>query len=116
MVDKKVAEYINKQKPSQKEICLVLREIILRTCPGIKEKMRWGAIVYGGGRYYLGVVRYGVNLGFAIGGLTKEEIGLFEGSGKTMRHIKINSVKEIDEKKLVKLIEMVYQKAVCRTC
>jgi len=54
-----------------------------------------------------------VHVGFAINGLSKEEIGLFEGSGKTMRHIKIHSLEEIDEKKLVKLIGLVDQKSIC---
>jgi len=39
---------------------------------------------------------------------------LFEGSGKTMRHIKIPTLEDVDEKKLVKLIEMVDEKAACR--
>jgi hypothetical protein len=81
--------------------------------PKTKEEMRWGALVYDGGRYYIGVVRYGVNLGFAIKGLNKEEVGQFEGGGKTMRHIKIKSLKDIDEKKLVGLIKLVKKKASC---
>lgn len=106
-MDKKITDYLNKQKPPQKEICLALRKIILKRLPKVKEEMKWGAIVYDGGRYYIGVVKYGVNLGFAINGLTKEEIGLFEGGGKTMRHIKIKNIKDIDEKRLVKLIKLV---------
>ena len=31
-------------------------------------------------------------------GLSKKEVDFFEGSGKTMRHIKIHSLKDIDEK------------------
>jgi len=38
---------------------------------------------------------------------------LFEGSGKTMRHIKIHSIDDIDEKKLVELIKMVDKKTTC---
>ena len=51
-----------------------------------------------------------VHIGFAITGLNKEEIGLFEGTGKTMRHIKIHTLESIDEDKLVKLIKMVDRK------
>ena len=32
---------------------------------------------------------------------------MFYGYGKLMRHIKINSLKEIDEKKIVKLLKIV---------
>ncbi len=39
-----------------------------------------------------------------------------QGSGKTMRHIKINSLKEIDEKKLIELIKLVHKKVSCGSC
>jgi hypothetical protein len=108
-----VEEYINKRKSPAKEICRRLRRIILKTLPDVKEEMKWGAIVYGSGKFYIGAVKYGVNLGFAIKGLSKEEIGFFEGTGKTMRHVKILSVDEIDENRLIRLIKMVEKKAVC---
>ena len=55
-----------------------------------------------------------VHVGFAITGLNKDEISLFEGSGKTMRHIKILTLEDIDQKKLVRLIELVNKKAICK--
>ncbi len=57
-----------------------------------------------------------VYVGFAITGLNKDEIDLFEGTGKTMRHIKIPKIENIDQEKLVKLIEMVNKKAICKPC
>jgi hypothetical protein len=48
--------------------------------------------------------------------LNEEEISLLEGGGKTMRHIKIPTLENIDEKKLVKLIKMVDKKAICKPC
>jgi hypothetical protein len=104
-MDKKVREYIEKQKPLQKEICLKLREIILKTFPDIKEEMKWGVPTFSGGKFYIGTLKDHVNLGFSINGLTKEEIALFEGSGKTMRHIKVRTLKDIDEKRIVKLLK-----------
>jgi hypothetical protein len=115
-MDKKIADYINKQKSPNKEICFELRKIILKLYPKIKEEMKWGAIVYDGGRYYIGVVKYGVNLGFAVGGLNKEEIKQFEGNGKTMRHIKIETLSDLDEPRLTRLIKLVHDKAVCKPC
>lgn len=115
-MDQKIAEYIKKQPSPQKEICLALRKILLKLYPKIKEEMKWGAIVYDNGRYYIGVVKYGVNFGFAIDGLCKKDIGKFEGNGKTMRHVKIETCKDIDEKKLIELIELVKKKASCKGC
>ncbi|HNU39939.1 MAG TPA: DUF1801 domain-containing protein [Methanothrix sp.] len=111
MSDKKVDEYIETQKSPQKEICMKLRTIIFKTFPDIKEKMKWGVPSYAGGKYYFVALKTHVNLGFSIKELSKEEIALFKGSGKTMRIIEIKSEKEIDEKQIVKLLKMVKEYA-----
>lgn len=76
--------------------------------------MGWGVITFSAGKFYIAAMKNRVHVGFAINGLTKDEIGLFEGSGKTMRHIKIATLEDIDQKKLANLIEMVDRKAVCK--
>jgi len=40
-------------------------------------------------------------------GLSQEEKRLLEGSGRTMRHIKTHSLKDIDDKKIGNLLMMV---------
>jgi hypothetical protein len=113
-MDKRIADYINKQRSPQKEILKKIRRLILKTLPGCREKPAWGVIGFARGKFYLAAIRDRVHVGFAINGLSKKELALFEGGGKTMRHIKIHSLKDIDEKKLVKLIKMVDKKAVCK--
>ncbi|AKB84522.1 DUF1801 domain-containing protein [Methanococcoides methylutens] len=105
-MNKKVLEYINKQKPSQKEIIERLRDIILRTYPDIEEELKMGVPWYEG-KYYIVGLKDHVNLGFSIEGLSEEEKKLFEGTGKTMKHIKIFSPEEINEEKIVKLLKVV---------
>ena len=105
-MDNKVNEYIEKQMAPQKEICQKLREIIISTFPNIVEKMKYG-VPYYGNKYYIVALKTHVNLGFSIKGLIKEEISFFEGSGKTTKHIKINTLKNIDEKKIIKLLKMI---------
>ena len=100
-------DYIDKQKSPQKEICTTLREIILKTFPGISEEMKWGVPVYDGGKFYIGAVKIGVNLGFSMEGLTIKEMEKFEGKGKLMRHIKIVNEKEINEKAIIELLHIV---------
>ena len=112
-MDKKVKEYIEKQPSPQKEILLKVREIFLKTLPDCKEKMTWGVVVFGDNKFYIASMKTRVHVGFSINGLSKEEIKLFEGSGKTMRHIKIHSLSDIDEKKLEQLIKMVDKKSTC---
>jgi hypothetical protein len=112
----KVTEYINKQKSPQKEICQKLRTIILQTFPQINEEMKAGVPCYGitkeefYGKYYIVSLKDHVNLGFSLKGLSKEEISLFEGTGKTMKHIKVYTLEEIDEKKIVFLLKLVNEK------
>ena len=113
-MDEKVDEYIKKQKSPQKEILEKLRKIFQKTLPTSDEKMRWGVITYSEGKFYIAAMKNRVHVGFAITGLSKDEVSLFEGSGKTMRHIKISTLEDIDEKKLVNLIEMVDKKAICK--
>jgi len=115
-MDKKVDEYIKKQKSPQKEICQSLRKIILKTIPDINEELKVGVPCYGCtkddlcGKYYIASLKDHVNLGFSLKGLTKDEQKLFEGTGKTMKHIKVYSLKEMDEKKIAKLIKLVNEK------
>ena len=112
-MDEKVKEYIEKQKSPQKEIIKRIRTIILDTFPDCDEKSAWGVISYRGNKFYLAAMKTRVHVGFAITGLSKEEIELFEGSGKTMRHIKIPTIDDIDEKQLKKLLTLVDKKAKC---
>ena len=81
-----------------------------------EEKMGWGVITFSAGKFYIAAMKSRVHVGFSITGLNNDEVSLFKGSGKTMRHIKIPALEDIDEKILVKLIEMVDKKAICRPC
>jgi len=112
-MDEEVEKYIEKQQAPQKEILKKVRDLILESLTDCEEKVAWGVVTFAEGKFYIAALKNKVHVGFAINGLSKEEISQFEGSGKTMRHIKIHSLSDIDEKKLVKLIKMVDKKAVC---
>ncbi len=114
-MDKQVADYIKGQKSPQREILIKVRKLILKALPGCGEEMRWGVPVFADGKFYIAAMKTRVHLGFSVSGLGKDEIGLFEGSGKLMRHIKIDSI-DFDEKKLAKLIKMVAKKSSCKGC
>ena len=105
-MDEGVKNYIEKQKSPQKETLLKLREIIVKNFPGIREQMKWGVPEYEG-RYYIVALKDHVNLGFFIKRLSPEEEALLEGSGKTMKHIKVSSPDDIDEKRIARLLNMV---------
>jgi len=108
-MNKEVDDYIAKQKSPQKEIAEKLRQIILELFPDIKEEMKFGVPWYEG-KYYIVALKDHVNLGFSLKGLSQKETELFEGGGKTMKHIKIRSLNEIDEKKITQLLRVVHEK------
>jgi hypothetical protein len=112
-MNEKIEEYLKKQDSPQKEIILKVRDIFRKTLPNCNEKFAWGVVVYADGKFYIAAMKNRVHVGFAITGLNKEEIDMFVGSGRTMRHIKIHSLEDIKEERLVKLINMVNKKASC---
>ena len=116
MMDKQVTEYIEKQESPQKEILHEIRRIIHEILAIPEERMRWGVPTFAGGKFYVVALKNHVNVGFAITGLNKNEISLFEGTGKTMKHIKIFTLGDVDERKLVSLIALVDKKSICNQC
>jgi hypothetical protein len=106
----KVDGYLGKQKSPQKEICQALRRLIFDTFPGITEEMKWGVPAYGDGRYYIVALKDHVNLGFSLQGLTKEDYALFDGGGKTMKHLEIASLENIDRQRIIRLLNLVKER------
>jgi len=115
-MDERVKQYIDRQKSPQKEIILEVRKIFYETLKNCEEKIGWGVIVLGDGKFYVAAMKSRVHVGFSIMGLDKKEVQILEGGGKTMRHVKIADLKSIDEPKLIKLIRLVDKKAKCVEC
>ena len=115
-MDKQVNEYIENQQSPQKEILQEVRKIFRETLSNCDEKKAWGVVTFAGKKFYIAAMKNRVHVGFAITGLDKDEIGLFEGGGKTMRHIRIPTLESIDKQRLVRLIEMVDKKVICKPC
>ncbi|MBD3197555.1 MAG: hypothetical protein GF317_21050 [Candidatus Lokiarchaeota archaeon] len=108
-MSEKISKYIESQKSPQKEICKKLREIILNEYPKIEEKMKYG-VPYYNDKFYIVGLKESVNLGFSIKNLTEEEISLFQGNGKTTRHLKIHSINEINESDIKSKLNLVFNK------
>jgi hypothetical protein len=110
-MDKEVTAYIKKQKSPMREIAESLRKIVLQTFPKIEEEMKMGVPWYEG-KFYIVALKDSVNLGFSVQGLDKKEMDFFKGKGEYMRHLKMKSLEDIDEKDLVKLLKLVKRKTV----
>jgi len=84
----------------------MIRKIILDTIPKIEESFKNGVPWYEG-KFYLVGFKDHVNIGFSVQGLDEEEMKNFEGKGKYLRHIKIYSIDDVDEEKIVRLLKIV---------
>ena len=105
-MDEKVKNYLKSLPSPQQEICKKIRKIILDTIPNIKESFKNGVPWYEG-KFYLVGFKDHVNIGFSVEGLDEQEMKNFEGKGRYLRHIKIHSIDDVDEEKIVKLLEIV---------
>ena len=104
-MDPQVERYVERQSSPQKEIVETLRKIIVRTFPNVNEEMKMGVPWYEG-KLYVVALKDHVNLGFCLKGLSLKEKRLLEGNGRTMRHVKIHSLKDIDDKRIESLLMM----------
>ena len=111
-MDELSKQYLSRQNKSNKKIIEKIRTMILSNFSKIKEKGMQEGLWYEG-KFYLTSFKDHVNLGVGIVGLSKEESDLFSGKGKTMRHLKFFSLKNVNEKELLKLMKMVYEKTRC---
>ena len=57
---------------------------------------------------YVNAFKNHVNVGFHYGALLDDPAGLLEGSGKRMRHVKLNPRREVSAAALCKLIDAAY--------
>ena len=103
---KEVSEYINNLPEDKKEIVKVLREVILSVDPSLNESLKWKQPVYSkkGDICYIFPAGNHVNLGFYNGTELKDPKESLEGAGKTMRHIKIKSLEDIDKEYFWELV------------
>lgn len=106
-MNKKVDDYIQKQQSPHQEICRALRKLILETFPDVNEEMKWGVPAFASGKFYIVALKDHVNLGFSIEGLSKEELALFDGGGKTTRNVQIARLGDIDKERIIKLLRLV---------
>jgi hypothetical protein len=99
---------------SQRAIAARLREIILSIHPDACEVVRLGdrAATYGLGpkkmsEGYVYILPYTswVNLGFYKGADLPDPNGLLDGTGKKLRHVKIRSMKDVENPIIHRLIE-----------
>ena len=102
----KVDELIAKLPAKKREIVSALRRLILGVDPEIEETTKWGMPCYVRGGDVCIIVPYKahVSLGFFRGGTLRDQFGLLENTGLTMRHVNIQELQGIRKHAIVALV------------
>lgn len=96
--NEKVTEYINNAPTEQVHLLETLRLLIHETIPETTEELKWGMPVFKKTKAftYLRSSKNHVALGFYNIERINDPKGMLEGTGKTMRHLKIKQPEDID--------------------
>lgn len=102
-MNSEVTDYINKAPKEQQEIMNAIRSLVHQSVNNVTEEFKWSRPIFKLEKdfAYLQANKSHVNLGFYTGfQKLSDPKGLLEGTGKTMRHIKLRTVKDIDSELL----------------
>ena len=101
-----VEEYFQALQGQQLEAATALRRLIRRIVPEAAEVVKWQRPVYelNGPLCYLQATKKHINLGFFKGDQLHDPEGLLEGSGKSMRHIKIHGPNDVTHASVADLL------------
>ncbi|ALX48302.1 DUF1801 domain-containing protein [Lentibacillus amyloliquefaciens] len=104
-----VDQFISNLPKDIQNITVALRKIIFESSPELTEEFKWSMpnYSYNGLVCYLQTSKKHVNLGFHKGNeLQEKDINkLLQGTGKTMRHIRIKKTEEIHPEAFTSLIK-----------
>ncbi len=103
MNDAKVADFLDSLPEEKRRLAEMIRRTVLQTDKKIEEAIKWGNLTFlKNGKNIAFVYTYDkapyINFGFLKATSLKDPKGLFQGTGKGMRHVKIYSEKDIDKK------------------
>lgn len=106
--NEQVDQFISELPDEIREITEALRKIIFDASPKLVEEYKWSMpnYSYNGLVCYLQTAKKHVNLGFNKGNELedKDSDQLLQGSGKTMRHIRIKNMEDIQPEVFKSLI------------
>ena len=91
----------------QKEVMLLLRNLIISSIPDLGEGLKWGLPWYWKNENicYLASYKNHVDIGFAKGIFLDDPDNLLVGKGKEMRHVKINTAADVSKQKIIRLLK-----------
>lgn len=99
--------YLRDQSAANQGIIRALRRFVARVEPGLSETVKYGNGCWIGGSgpvAYVYSAEGFVQFGFLHGSSLKDPKGLLEGTAQYVRHIKVRSTSEIDERAFAALL------------
>jgi len=104
-----ITNYIQGANDQQIMLLEELRQLIHNTIPGTKEAIKWGFPVFGCPKdyTYLRFSKKHITLGFYNIDKIDDPDNLLEGTGNTLRHIKIKKKEDINEQVISKWLKAI---------
>lgn len=101
--NQKVTDFVNKASPDQVEILETLRNLIHNSVSGVSEEIKWNMPVFAKTKdfAYFRFSKKHITLGFYNIDKIKDPDNLLEGTGSTLKHVKINTIDDIKEELLM---------------
>ena len=101
-------EYLREKNLGLQEVVMHLRALVKKSIPKVKEDVNpWHIPIFesnGPICYYMAGKNH-VTLGFIRGTSLHDPEGLLQGTGKNLRHVKIKSVADLNQKGLRELLK-----------
>ena len=105
---REVTQFLSTYPHEVRNLALQLRKLVLRVVPDAEEKVHrpWKTIAYGLRGKFCAISPHQswVNLQFHGGSGLDDPDGLLEGTGKSMRHVKVRSERDAKRAALRKLV------------
>ena len=107
--NKKISEYIGNAQEEQIETLEILRKLIHNSVTGVTEEIKWGFPVFSKTKdfTYLRYSKKHITLGFYNIDKIEDPDNILEGSGNTLKHIKIKNKTDFDEKLISKWLKSI---------
>lgn len=111
-MDTKVKEFLDSHPPEIRDLMLKTRTLILELMPEATERVTpYQSLAFGTGVrmmkddiLYIAPFKARINLGFMRGTELPDPNGVLEGTGKLLRHVKINKAEDLEKPGLRELM------------
>lgn len=101
--------YLAGQRPKNRTVIKALRAFVAREQPQLVEAVKWGNGCWLKGKKPVAYVYAGdpafTQFGFVYGSKLRDPKKLLEGKGAYVRHVKVRTTKDIDEKAFAALLK-----------